>query len=78
MNQFIQLSEDITMTDLSGQEILVAKMYCNITVDKVCGIQIDIQNQQIFKNHYEECKAKIQEFKAIAEAKASECGIPLI
>ncbi|MDP4174147.1 MAG: hypothetical protein Q8933_09285 [Bacteroidota bacterium] len=78
MNQFIQLSDDIIMTDLNGQDILVAKMYCNITVNKVCGIQIDIQNEQIFQNHFDECKTKIQEFKAAAEQKATENGIPLI
>jgi hypothetical protein len=75
MNHFTQLSDEIIMKDLGGQEYIVVRMHCNITNNKGYGLTIDIIDQALYNTHFEECKLRIQQFKAAAEEKANENGL---
>jgi len=74
-NQLIQLSNEITGTDLNGTEFVIMKMYCNITANKSANFIYDIISQQAYETNKDAIRLKVIEFKTQCEEEALKYGV---
>lgn len=77
INEYIQLNDEIIMTDFEGKEFVIMKMYCNITAGKSMNYNFDILHDSGFQNNQELVKQRVAEFKATCEQRAKDAGVTI-
>ncbi len=76
-NNTIQLQKDITGLDVNGNELIVIKMYCNITEGKSINFIYDILNPTAYESNKDEIKNFTEEFKRYCESQSKQYGVEL-
>lgn len=77
INEVISIQDEVKLSDIGGQEYIVLRTYCNITRGKSYSMICDILDENLYNNNKAMCLQKYQEFKAICEQRAVECGVEI-
>lgn len=77
MEENIQLSDQVILKDMNGDEYVIFKMYCNITANKSISFVYDILLESAFQPNLTLIQEKVAAFKVICYARASASGVPI-
>ena len=76
---FQQLQSDILVHDVvSNSDIIVVRMYCNITARKSINFTYDIVVEKIVQENFKAIQARVQQFENECKKVALSAGIPVI
>lgn len=74
-----QIQSDIMVHDVvSNSDIIVVRMYCNITSRKSINFTYDILVEKIVKENFEAVQARIKQFETECKQVAIAAGIPVL
>lgn len=77
MNEYIQLSDEVIMTDFEGKEFIIMRMYCNITANKNINFSYDILMESAYATNKDMCNQRVADFRTACEARARDAGVPI-